>query len=89
MFRRSRDGRRKSPVNKSLYDVWMYLFSRVAQATFLHIKSDIIRFKHEYYLLLDRDADFVDAIGKYGSDLIGVRNRYTKLMKLIGRYRND
>lgn len=89
MFRRSREGKRKSPVNKSLYDVWMYLFSRVAQPTFLHIKSEITRFKYDYHLLLDRDTDFVDSIGKYGSDLIGVRNRYNKLMKLIGKYRND
>lgn len=89
MFRRSRDGRRKTPVNKSLYDVWMYLFSRISQANFLQIKAEAHRFKTEYYSLLDRDTDFVDAIGRYGGDLIGVRNRYNKLMKLVGRYKND
>lgn len=89
MFRRSRDGRRKTPVNKSLYDVWMYLFSRIPQANFLQIKSEASRFRAEYHALLDRDADFVDAIGRYGGDLIGVRNRYNKLMKLVGRYKND
>lgn len=88
-FRRSREGKRKSPVNKSLYDVWMYLFSRVTQSNFLQIKNEASRFRTEYYALLDRDSDFVDSIGKYGSDLLGVRNRYTKLMKLIGRYKND
>ena len=89
MFRRSREGRRKTPVNKSLYDVWMYLFSRINQENFLQIKSEASRFRAEYHALLDRDADFVDAIGRYGGDLIGVRNRYNKLMKLVGRYKND
>jgi hypothetical protein len=89
MFRRSREGRRKTPVNKSLYDVLMYIFSRVSQSTFLQIKSEVSRFRTEYYYLLDRDADFGDAIGRYGGDLVGVKNRYNKLMKLVGRYKND
>lgn len=89
MFRRSREGRRKTPVNKSLYDVLMYIFSRVSQSTFLQIKSEVSRFRSEYYNLLDRDTDFGDAIGRYGGDLVGVKNRYIKLMKLVGRYKND
>lgn len=88
-FRRSREGRRKTPVNKSLYDVLMYMFSRVPQSTFLNIKKEINRFRFEYYHLLDRDADFGDSIGRHGADLLGVKNRYTKLIKLVGRYKHD
>lgn len=88
-FRRSRDGRRKTPINKSLFDVWMYIFSRITQTTFLQIKNEAQRFKAEYYNLLDRDPDFGDSIGRHGGDLIGVKNRYNKLMKLVGRYKYD
>lgn len=88
-FRRSRNNQRKTPINKSLFEMWMYCFSRLGSSTYEAILNDTSRFKADYYRLLDMDADFSDSIGRHGSEPQGVKNRYTKIINLIGRYKND
>lgn len=86
-FRRSRDGHRKTPVNKSLFEIWMYCFSRINHETFEKILQNLDEFEEQYFKLLDDDEDFINSIGRYGGDIVGVKNRYTKIVALINNFR--
>jgi hypothetical protein len=82
VFRRSRGKQRKTPVNKSLFDVWMYCFTRMGQAMFDRIHADKDNFLEHYYRILD-DDEFVDSISRYGSDVFGVKHRYTTIIAMV------
>lgn len=82
-FRRSRPGVRKTPINKALFELWVFIFSRTSDDLYLKILQDRENFLTSYYELLDGDPDFIDSIGRYAGDLTGVKHRYTKTIKLI------
>ncbi|EIK61149.1 MULTISPECIES: DUF262 domain-containing protein [Pseudomonas] len=84
-FRRSHENRRKTPVNKSLFEMWTVLLARINQPTFESIIADKQHFLLKYHKMLDDDA-FADAIGKYGSDPAGVRDRYSRAITLLKEY---
>ncbi|MNG01479.1 hypothetical protein D3C84_844620 [compost metagenome] len=84
-FRRSHDNRRKTPINKSLFEMWTVLLARISQSTYESIIANKEQFLLRYYEILDDDA-FADAIGKYGSDPAGVRDRYTSGISLLKEY---
>lgn len=86
-FRRSRAGERKTPVNKSLFEIWMYCFSRMKADHFQNLLSNRNTFEDKYFTLLAKDYEFVDAIGRHGGDLIGVKNRYTKIINLLNEFK--
>lgn len=85
VFRRSRKKQRKTPVNKSLFDVWMYCFSRMPNVMFQNIIDGKEDFLKVYYEILD-DDEFIDSISRYGGDLFGVKFRYTKIIELVKKY---
>lgn len=85
-FRRSRGKHRKTPINKALFDVWMYCFSRAKESTFKAIESDKTVFLAKYFDLLDSDDEFIDSIGRYGGDALGVKTRYKKIIDLVRGY---
>lgn len=82
-FRRSRGKHRKTPINKALFDVWMYFFSRMKNSTYEAIENNKEIFLNQYFFMLDADDEFLDSIGRYGGDALGVKTRYTKIIKLI------
>lgn len=86
-FRRSRTNQRKTPINKSLFEIWMYCFSRINDAFFQSIVDNKDEFEEAYFQLLDEDEDFINAIGRHGGDLLGARNRYTKLVELVNNFK--
>lgn len=88
-FRRSQAGQRKTPINKSLFDVWMYCFSRLPAKIFENVKSLREHFLEQYYAMLEGEEDFADAIGRYGGDVRGVKIRYTKVVALLMKYKDD
>ncbi len=86
-FRRSTGASRKTPINKSLFEVWMVLLARLKTSTY----ENILRFKTTFLKEYDetlKDDDFSEAIGKYGSEPSGVRDRYTKITKLLRGYQD-
>lgn len=85
VFRRSRGRQRKTPVNKSLFDVTMFCFSRISETTFDKIKIDKQNFERKFNLLLEND-EFVESIGRYGADVYGVRYRYIKIIEIFKGY---
>ncbi|MBC3420690.1 DUF262 domain-containing protein [Pseudomonas sp. RW3S2] len=86
-FRRSTGASRKTPINKSLFEVWMVLLARLKTSTYENILQSKTTFLKEYYETL-KDDDFSEAIGKYGSEPSGVRDRYTKIIKLLRGYQD-
>lgn len=88
-FRRSKFGDRKTPINKSLFDVWMYCFARIPGRLYESIKSNRDEFLASYYEMLDTDASFTDAIGRYGGDMRGIKIRYNKVIRLLREFQND
>lgn len=84
-FRRSHENRRKTPVNKSLFEMWTVLLARINQPTFESVIANKQQFLLKYHQMLDDDA-FADAIGKYGSDPAGVRDRYSRAITLLKEY---
>lgn len=85
-FRRSRGKHRKTPINKALFDVWMYCFSRMKDSMYEGLQDNMDSFLYQYFDMLDNDDEFIDAIGRYGSDTEGVRARYTKTIHLIKNF---
>lgn len=88
VFRRSRGRQRRTPVNKSLFDVLMYCFSRIPESVFEKIKSDKLTFEKKFHLLLN-DDEFIESIGRYGADVFGVKYRYKKVIEIFQGYVND
>lgn len=82
-FRRSFSGQRKTPINKSLFDVWMWCLCNVPEevATLLVQRKTVLIEK--FTELMDSDEDFIDAIGRYGGDVRGVKIRYRKIADLV------
>jgi len=74
-------------VNKSLFEIWMYCFSRISEDFFTAIISRKKEFQVKYHDLLDYDDDFTDSIGRHGGDLVGVKNRYTKIVELLSEFK--
>ncbi|MFJ2549951.1 DUF262 domain-containing protein [Pseudomonas sp. NPDC087612] len=86
-FRRSTGTSRKTPINKSLFEVWMVLLARLKTSTYENILQFKTTFLKEYDETL-KDDDFSEAIGKYGSEPSGVRDRYTKIINLLRGYQD-
>lgn len=87
VFRRSSGSGRKTPINKSLFEMWTVLFARLTSATYENIFANKASFLSSYYEILQDDV-FSDAIGKYGSESSGVRDRYSTIIKLLKEYQN-
>lgn len=87
-FRRSYGRLRKTPINKSLFDTLMYCFTRTSEQTYSRIKNKKSKFAGEFQEILSEN-DFSDYIGRYGSDPLGVKNRYVKIITLFKEYAND
>lgn len=85
-FRRSQPGERKTPINKSLFDVWMFCLGRLPPEAFSIIQDERNIFLEQYHDLLSTDETFIDAIGRYGSDPRGVRLRYETITGLVKEY---
>lgn len=81
-FRRSRGRQRKTPVNKSLFDVWMYCFSKMSTELFLSISENKEDFCENYWDIID-DDEFIDSISRYGSDPFGVKHRFSTIINFV------
>ncbi|WP_454839189.1 DUF262 domain-containing protein [Pseudomonas hormoni] len=88
-FRRSYAQKRKTPVNKALFEVWLVLLSRIKSDIFQNIMQKKDEFLSKYHSLLEEDSEFIDSIGRHGGDVTGVRNRYKNIINLLKEYQND
>lgn len=85
-FRKSLPGdERKSPINKSLFEVWGNILSEMPSAEFNQLTSEKSRLFLEYERLLSK-PDFVNAISRHSSSQKGVLDSFQGVTELIQNF---
>ena len=88
-FRKSYPGKRKTPVNKSLFEVWGVLLSKISNEEFYMLEKNKALFLEEYQIILE-DIRFVNAISRDSwKQSVGVRFRHEKLSEILNKYIYD
>lgn len=81
-FRKSLPGsKRKSPINKSLFEVWANIFTEMSEDDFEIVVDHKNEFIKEYEATLLNNNDFNNAISRHGSTVFGVTTRHDKIEK--------
>lgn len=87
-FRKSLPGdTRKTPVNKSLFELWLYLLTRAKKDSYdeIILKKDILL--NEYKDLL-KNYEFMNSISRHGAGVQGAKFRKDCLLDLLKRVIN-
>lgn len=87
-FRKSLPGRRRSPINKALFEVWGVLLAGISETKFQSLLANKNRFFEDYGKLLAQ-PEFVVAISRDSMRYNSVKDRYMKLTNLIDTYSHD
>lgn len=88
-FRKSYYGRRKTPANKALFEVWTVLLSKLTIFEFNNLlknkKSFLLEYKNDFL----KNYDFDGIISRNAVRYNSVIERYTKMENLLNNYIND
>lgn len=84
-FRKSYPGKRKTPINKSLFEVWSVLLARLDDDNFEKLKRNKADFLEKYNTMLE-DNNFNYSISRDSLKFVSVKDRYEKLTKLVDEY---
>lgn len=87
-FRKSLPGDiRKTPINKSLFELWLYCLTTAKEDSFQKIKNNSALLMNKYSELL-KDSDFVNTISRHGASSQGAKARKDKLVTLLKEIRD-
>ncbi|EAA7110956.1 DUF262 domain-containing protein [Salmonella enterica subsp. enterica serovar Ouagadougou] len=82
-FRKSIPGdERKTPINKSLFEVWSNVLCHLTDDDFIKLKDNKKYLLEKYKLILE-DADFVSAISRHSSMQSSVIGRYNAIENIV------
>ncbi len=82
-FRKSIPGDdRKTPINKSLFEVWSNVLCHLTDDDFIKLKDNKKYLLEKYKLILE-DADFVSAISRHSSMQSSVIGRYNAIENIV------
>ncbi|MBQ4773142.1 DUF262 domain-containing protein [Pectobacterium versatile] len=82
-FRKSIPGdERKTPINKSLFEVWSNVLCRLSDAEFVKLKDNKKYLLEKYKLILE-DAEFASAISRHSSMQSSVTGRYNAIENIV------
>ena len=84
-FRKSYDGLRRSPINKSLFETWSNLFANISENEFCRLRSHKEQFLNEYKPFLD-NTDFIISISRDSMKHAAVKSRFDSLNNLLEKY---
>lgn len=84
-FRKSYDGLRRSPINKSLFETWSNLFANISESEFCRLLSYKKQFLNEYTPFLD-NTDFIISISRDSMKHAAVKSRFDLLNNLLQKY---
>lgn len=84
-FRKSYEGLRRSPINKSLFETWSNLLANISEGEFCKLLSHQKQFLNEYKPLLD-DTDFIISISRDSMKHAAVKLRFDTLNNLLMKY---
>ncbi|CNL00851.1 MULTISPECIES: DUF262 domain-containing protein [Yersinia] len=85
-FRKSLPGdSRKAPINKSLFEVWINILSKLNGNHYDKLIENKSFFLAEYEDILN-DYDFSNTISRHGGSPVGSLERYNKFIELINKH---
>lgn len=87
-FRKSYIGKRRTPINKGLFEVWCNLFSTLKDTEFESLSKNKKAFMIEYIKLLN-DDNFIIVISRDSQKFSSVKSRYEKIDSLLNSFIND
>lgn len=87
-FRKSYGHKRRTQINKSLFEVWSVLLSQIDELNFAKLIARKIEFFEEYGNLLE-DIDFGNTISRHSLKYASVKYRFETIGNLLNNYTND
>lgn len=81
-FRKSYDYNRRTPINKSLFEMWGVLLAELSESEFNTLLSQKSSMMKEYIPLLE-NADFYEIVSKNSMSNTAVQKRFQLISKLI------
>jgi hypothetical protein len=84
-FRKSYPGKRRTPINKGLFEVWSNLLSVLSKEEFTELKRNKKAIIEEQADLFDDDS-FINIISRDSQKFLSVKDRYEKLFFLVKQY---
>lgn len=85
-FRKSYGNKRKTPINKSLFEIWGVLLCEIEESKFFILLNNKKQFLGEYKERFLNDYKFNDIISRNALKNSSVMERHTELSKLISKY---
>jgi hypothetical protein len=87
-FRKSYGSKRRTQINKSLFEVWSVLLSQISETQFTTLLGNKNLFFEQYIDLLE-DVDFVYTISRDSLKFPSVKFRFETLRNILNKYTND
>ena len=87
-FRKSYPGKRRTPINKGLFEVWGNLLGRLSEKEFDNLKKNKRSFIKSHTDLLN-DENFIIVISRDSQKFSSVKTRYDKLNDLLNQFIYD
>ncbi|QTA81066.1 DUF262 [Desulfonema limicola] len=84
-FRKSYGTKNRSPINKTLFEVWGNLLADLDDEQFDRLLSQADAFLNQYNPMLD-NQDIANMISKHSWKYSGVKDRYEKFSKILKQY---
>jgi Protein of unknown function DUF262 len=84
-FRKSYPGKRRTPINKALFEVWSTLLAKISDQEFSKLLDNRTLFLEKYKTLLE-DGSFNYAISRDSLKTLSVKDRYEKLSNLLNEF---
>ena len=87
-FRKSYFGKKRTPINKGLFEVWCNIFSNMSNYEFERLSKQKELFMTDYISVLN-DDNFIIVISRDSQKFSSVKTRYEKINNLIEKFIND
>jgi len=88
-FRKSYSGKRRTPVNKALFEVWGSILAELSESEFKNLSFNKEKFLNEYINIYLKNYNFDEIISRNALKQSSVIERHSKLKTLISFYTND
>jgi len=85
-FRKSYPGKRRTPINKTLFEVFGNLFSALSHEEYQNMKKNKKEFLKDYKEEFLLKTDFAYMIGRDSHKVFSIKQRYEGLSQLIKKY---
>lgn len=84
-FRKSYPSKRRTPINKALFEAWGTLLGKLTDNEFENLKNNKTKFIEKHSVLLE-DFNFSYAISRDSLKFISVKDRYEKFSTLLNEF---